>query len=79
MDLREFLSDYLGKYVAINDMGVVPDGEPNLDVIVWDTARNSRNDDGQLAIARESVYGEQPSVMSNGDVVLVDDDLLDDC
>ena len=78
MTLYELLSSHVGEYASINDCGVVCDGEPNLEVTIWETKYDARNDDGSNAITRELVYGEQPALISNGDVVEIDNDLLDE-
>ena len=78
MTLHEILHDHPGCYATINCLGQVPAGEPNLEVTVWECEEDSRNDDGRRAIARELVYGEQPVTCLNGEVVYIDDTLLDD-
>jgi hypothetical protein len=78
MRLSQFLAQHTGKFACINDLGLVPEGEPNLDVLIWDTEAESENDDGQNAIARMACSGEQPALMLNGDVSEIDEDMIDE-
>lgn len=47
MTLNELLSQYEGKFCSINDCGVVPDGEPNLDVAIWESEEEAETIKGE--------------------------------